>query len=742
MGLFGSRKKTTVGTSVARVIEDENLPDAMTNGAFRSILQNDGQMLENVMDELSESLATRIMRMYRYGRDHYIHGLPSGTSMGNLKGQDVVKAAIESQVGAGVSISYYHYGPINLIHLAWHLLVKNYGYDSSTNKLTVGGKQVYLADMQPVIVEASVQELENGSLDLWGRAPNTGIVPNQVGITAAFTRLTAPSPFLVDPNAAADYVRVKHVREVETQVVVEGVSVTRTVLEQGELSLSLTGFNVGASFHQVKYTRAGKEGYWLYQVGSNTLPQVEALFNQAPTANGTFFPFAYFRYNKQNTAANKQSAEYNSTRKLLKIINMDFEDVATAINENPDIADVEQAMLMSGVPANTSSPIEQRYLFDFFDNLYTTALTAGQSTTSSQAHDILKKFGTSVQQSTIIIQDKKFKMALSWKNIIKKRVAGGLEDDKPNEVKVIIKPETLMGKGFDDQDYAWTSEVKTHVYRHQITDTIYEEIEVVGLQMVYHIFGDYTVTADENDDILLVPLDYEVIKHYSLIDREVLAARSLHYVFNSRIVTKLKWYQTGIFKVILVIVAIIITIYTWGGGSGALAAALGSGAYGAAAVMFLQVLVKQLVVGILVKKFVQVVGARNAFLAAVLAVVATYYGGASTELVNSVLSLSTNIVKTSINAYLEDGYSNLLSEMTAWDREIKEQTATLERAQNLLTSSNRLDPLIIFGETPDEFYQRTVHSGNIGIVGIEAVSSFVDMKLMLPKLTETLGDLV
>jgi hypothetical protein len=45
---------------------------------------------------------------------------------------------------------------------------------------------------------------------------------------------------------------------------------------------------------------------------------------------------------------------------------------------------------------------------------------------------------------------------------------------------------------------------------------------------------------------------------------------------------------------------------------------------------------------------------------------------------------------------------------------------------------------VIFGEAPEEYFNRTVHSGNVGILGIKAISDYVDNALKLPELHETI----
>ena len=69
---------------------------------------------------------------------------------------------------------------------------------------------------------------------------------------------------------------------------------------------------------------------------------------------------------------------------------------------------------------------------------------------------------------------------------------------------------------------------------------------------------------DGINDVLIIPVDRTIAKEMELLKRERLYARSLHVVFNSMVIQKLKWYQTGIFQVIMYIIAIVIAF--WDGG--------------------------------------------------------------------------------------------------------------------------------------------------------------------------------
>ena len=82
---------------------------------------------------------------------------------------------------------------------------------------------------------------------------------------------------------------------------------------------------------------------------------------------------------------------------------------------------------------------------------------------------------------------------------------------------------------------------------------------------------------------------------------------------------------------------------------------------------------------------------------------------------------------------LRNDYSNFNSLVSS-------SNESLAAANKLLEQNPYITPLTIFGESPGDFYNRTVHSGNVGVIGLGAISSYVDNALTLPKLNDTLGE--
>lgn len=734
MGIFSSKYKTTVGTSISRVIEDENIPNSIITGMTKSIMNSDGQMIENCLEELTQSVGVRVNNMYQFGKTKYINGLPNGTRMHSKSGEAVVLQALKEVFGNDITIDYYHFGPLNNLHYGWYTLQEQYSYKSDTNQL-ITSRPVYLNDLVVVVSEATVDELANGSLATWGPSPRNGQTESR-----PFTKdLAAFTPFEVDPSSESDYLKVSY-----------NFKNADHYVQSGEFRLNVTGVDTSADFHHVRYIKNGVAKYWLYRHDSGTYPAIDSLYTANATNAGSYIPWGYFRYGKKSLVDNKTTQEYKDNKKLMDFLGLDYDTVGKAINENPDIDDVEQAILMAAVPANSTDPMDVRYLFDFFSNVYAQHVSESTEVILGKAlQDIVNKIKGNAPNSlgvnSIVIQDKKFKLTLNYRSITKTRGVGYLNNNKKYQGGFAKFTETTYGTKHGIP-YNQSSEVTNHFYRKQVGVGLYEEIRIEGLEMRYHIFEDYYETADENENILLIPVDMSIIDSYSINDRELLVCRSLHYIFNSRVVTKIKWYQRGVFKVIMFVVAVVIAVYSGGSGAGLLAAiASGSSALVVAALIQIAInLLIQYAISLALRLFVKLVGGKFALIVALVAVI---YGGYQAIQAGSIkgapfaselLSLSSGL-SDAVSIELKSDMRDLANEYSEFADMVSSETEKLERKKDELLYNNYLTPEIIFGEKPEEFYDRTVHSGNIGVLSIEAIGAYYDIALSLPQFNETIG---
>lgn len=809
MGFFSSEYVTTVGTTVSRGVEDKYIISSAKTGMIAGLFKDNGeQLVEHTLESMTNSIGIRTEQMYTYAKAKYPHGLPKARVYSVADGKAVVLAKLAQEVGNNTT-SYYHFGPLNNLHAGWMTVCSAYGYLSSTNELPrlseAKGYPVYLKDLVSVVKDATLVERANGSLDQWGPAANAGSVPHQVAFPVALQTVQEPTPLRVDATAEGDSVTLSYVWEVPTTTIVTpattqvingvstqipAVTVTRNLLHTEEVTLPTFVPEENYDYFQVRYIKDTNAGYWLYRLGAGGHPEVDAIFDSTYSTPGEFLPNIYFRHLSKSQDVDKTSVAYKTSKKMAKYLGVDYQTMIEAIHENPDIAQVDQALLSFAVPANTANALEQQYLFAFFDKLY---LSSGSSTAqdswelgnvgSGSVEDgggiyrELNHYELAVaklldkNKSTLIrvtIEDALLKTGLSCQGIFKRKKAGviaavGEYTSSFVTENITYSYTTNVITGYEpggtwevpgtpiysEDVQKLLRPVDSYVYRKQLTSNVYEEIQVYDLKMTYYMWGGYSTLGDNLDAILLVPVDYAIVKKYPLLEREALYTRSLHYVFNSRVVTKVSWYQKELIGDLLKAAAIIWTVVTLGADGGAaysaaiaIGATVGQAALIAAVVVLGGILTSLVIVEGL-QLFVKLIGADIAFIAAVIA---TIYGGFKAMEAGSItgapwateLLQLGNGLASAVSSTIADAMQALTQEAKAFDLLMDAKTELLEDANKLLEQQTLLSPFVIFGESPTDFYNRTIHSGNIGVLGIDSIASYVDIALTLPTINDTL----
>lgn len=736
------KTRTSVGTSVSRAIEDALIPSAIRTAIENSVLTGT-EMTEYMVAGLADSMAARAHRMYDFAKaGNYTHGVPSGDFYTPaVTGEAELLRVLQDIEGPGVplSLQYRHYGAPNNLHFGWVQLITEHGYNTATNQLAdlseIKGSPVYLEDMVVVIPASEASQQDTDSLKQWGFSPRSGHTPDRPAPAAGIRGMIPHSPVELSATATVEHLRVTYVWG------------TAGSLQRESLEIPVTGLSESALYFHASYLAGDELKYFFYRDGAGTYVLLDQVFDAPPTPNGSFFPFIYFRYEKVSELENKDSDSFKTSRRLMKQLGMDYEQVAEAINANPDIADVEQAMLMMAVPANTENQVERRYLWDFFNALYITQPTSTQASDpdSNLLADLIGRL-SGFSNPGIAVQDKRFKLWLDNEGLYKRRVAGVLGKvgtytsgfESSPKTREVLDPSTGAAVTI-------TTPGAHHYYRRQVSAGFYDEILVVRMRTVFQIYGDYSSIGDEEDPILLIPLDKAITERYPMPKREELYSRSLHYVFNSRVTTKVKWYQTSWFRAVLIIVMIVVTVLTQGATAKELAALIQAGYYAAAAYIVLVKILEAVLIRAIFKVLVRALGTEFAFVVAVIAaaagVISAMESGsvAGAPFAKDLLMLASGLA-SGVSDVTGDLLDALAGEFLALEDWKKAQEEVLEAGRDLLGENSRLNPFVIFGETPQEYYDRTVHSGNIGVLSITAISQFVAVSLTLPKLNDTLGE--
>jgi hypothetical protein len=750
MGLFSTKKKHYVSTQVQRVIEDDMINNPVQTAALRSIFDEDFKITDAIKYEALLGTHQLFNSYYRYGKDHYHYGLPDTTILSSDAGVPAANLAMTADVGQPINIDYMYFRPLNSFHVGWKVLQEDYGYSESSNKLTTEPGDVYLEKMVAVHSTLAGREPEETSLGNFGNFSGAGETPERSAL--------APT------NNIANLIMYEEERFEGTIDKIEFHTATldeEGVMQRSIIVYSLAAYDLGEEYYQGRYslvTGDTDSGYWIYNPADNVHTALTNIFDPPDYTNpGTYFPIAVFRSENVDRTADTyiNTQEYITTEKLLSKIGMDFKAMGDSLNEAGEIDTVPQAVLLMGVPINSTDPLEIEYMHRYFSNIYE-QLPADAKKEFTNTVDRESSYGSSPgTQASYAIQlsDADFEMKLSFESITRTYEAGtiGSVGDYTNTYAAAPSvSQWSLNSNFSTEDIA----PRMRVFKHQTMPGVIEVIKVRHPKVRYRIYRDRGSEGGADDDLLLIPIDRDIAKGMATTKTTQLYQKSLHFIFNSHQVQETKWYQSSAFSLLLQIVAVVITVLTIGAGSG-FAAALAAGATAVAIFVVQQIVIfaiKSVIFSALFKEVAKAIGVENAFWLAVAAMVVGAGKGiqAGKIVVNSTADLllqAANGLVGGANAVMQDQFTSLMGDMEDFQTESSAQMKELEELSALLNAGIDIDPfafigsipLDVAGETPDDYLLRTAHSGNVGMQSVKIVQNFVNLSLTLPTTNQSVG---
>ena len=749
MGLFSSREKISVATQVARVFNESQIVPSSKTAIVKSIVKN-GDMFDYLMDGMTHSFGNRAEDMYRYAEQHYAFGMPSGEFYVATQGQSEVQNILNAMHGTTVEINYSQLGPANCLHMGWMKLISDYGYNPETNEITslstTKGTPVYLKNMTVVIPTSKINSINPRALEQWGISPQAGHLPVEFPINILIDSLIGFSPVINSDTAPSEQVLIEYVWEftsVEYDPYVDEY-LERSRLTGESIVVALSGFSNQSEYFHVRYKVGDTPHYWMYELGTGTHPTLDALFNVPPTEVGQFYPFSYLRLENTRMDWDKNLIQYKTSAEMLKRLGLNYQKMIDSVHENPDISSVRQAMLMFAVSANTTNSLEQRYLYEFFDALKDSQQNIATTPTLS---DILSQFvstGKTITNSAIVVQDTSFKMAVSNGGIYKKRKGGVIGPLGSFSSEYMEQTASFLVKDSEGVVQSHTYTLPIHCYRKQISSGLYDEIQVINLRTTYYIYEGYNAIGNGTADYLLVPIDRAIVHNWSIPEKEALYMRGFQYVFNSVNVTQVAWYAQPWFQAVVLAAAVMMAAYTFGASMEAYSVLVSTGFLTTEAILWN--IASDILIGLLVSvgttELIKRVGPEVGIALAVLA--AAYGLASSSEMItglpfaDSALTVSTSLIKASGSAY-SSKIGDIESELHDLQDEAKANAEVIQKAEDLLQTSNVLSPFTIIGEAPTDYYRRTMYSGNVGQIAIDGVATYVERSLTLPTLADAIG---
>jgi hypothetical protein len=486
--------------------------------------------------------------------------------------------------------------------------------------------------------------------------------------------------------------------------------------------------------------------YLTYEYGSGTQPALDALFTFTPAA-GEFYPRLYARLNGQElpNTLGKNSNEYKSSKELGKILGIDWfawsANLHSSIAENMPLSELQEVFLTIAAPMNTTDAVIIEYQYHYWTKMFN-ELT-GTVTTGTLA-------GTGAKVGKVLtIADTTYTNTINFSAVNIVTVTGTIgavgtyNSDYVNASRSWAQTQYVPNSGGTQYSYP-TAHPSCHVYRYQDTLTTYKEVRVYSAKS-NHAFLWFSTLAVGTDENLVIPLDRTALPNLSGVETEILFNKCLYLVMNMTKVVKTRWYQRGVFKAVMVIVAVVITVFTAGAGASLL------------------VILTDLAVNLAIATVINIIitalvktGAISGKFAAALAVVATILAAVNGYFDTSLLNLSaTQLLGVAAVCFdistktTQFDFKHLEREASAFSLEVQEKNKALQQARallgnpvvpmelELLLSDSRSKVFIALGESPDDFMAKGSMNSIETLQGF--VSNYVEIMMQPPSLQQLLN---
>jgi hypothetical protein len=759
VGLFSSERKVYVASSLWNLAGDpDKIPRVLPSVALSAALSGSREGLGQALSSSLRSGAfQRSRRFFRWAQDDYVFGMPTGS------------------LGADFSVAAHEIGP------------------ALKTALGLG------SDQELEILSAQVEELYLGHwAEDWVRRNRPGITldlgVDQGGWDVAFD---ATSETLViqlpgetqELPAPADLLWALE----ET----EGPAARR---------LLYVAYRIQTRNPVSGAWSTGPNELFTYRMGSGTAA-FDALTPSA-TELEEFVPAIPLRLKNQSI---RDHAEFeNVTIAFKKLTGGKIDDVLDELEDHNKIDDMDFVFVVQGIPLNTKSRAGQAYIYQFLKNLmalqpvqtnsaifYANRGKNGKARASWEAW--LAQIGagaTPAPPSSLLARDtedaknvlrvhmpglKDFDLRLKW-GVIAEEVRSG------NAARFDGVSRPLMKKGEywftvrSDLELqmpnapgllaGWTRprSQRRMVALHQFEARRYRLLEITEFKHVNTVFKQEAVEIGAREALedgelsgFILPLHIPTLRQLGAAKAAELAGHSCHVMVNSYKVVTTRWYQKGVFKIVLVVMTIAFSVLTAGAGLGAGVGLLGTNAAVGAMVGVtgaMSAVVGAVVNGVagvllmtgVAKASTEVLGDKwGAILAQVIAVVTLQMAtsivnagnlpdwgamlridnlmklteavtsGAGTWLQNETLEIQQALASAS------ETYADRIAEVEAKTAEILGSTPVAFDAMLLTDAAEH------FGETRDAFLTRTLMvGGDLAEMSALLIESFADLSLELP----------
>jgi hypothetical protein len=457
-----------------------------------------------------------------------------------------------------------------------------------------------------------------------------------------------------------------------------------------------------------------------------------------------YIPTVSIRNTKVNLIDHEENENFKDVYRALKLLGIKLETVTDAImsteqGNDPEI--IDDAFVGFGVSPATEQQATKDYLFEFAG--YLTTYVNNFRTKATWEH-FLANYNSPEQtfllkdQYNIINlkggEDNNYAHSVRYLYAEKKVIAGVIGEVGTVTTEIVTRPFiefTLLVKADDSSFYV----------RKQINTGSYVEIEIRGLIWVGETYPGVVAKyylneyQDSSKNHIYFPIIIGLFKSIGIFDQSRILSDSLILTVYAKDEVEIPWYLTEDFLNLVQITMIVISLFSMN-------------PQGMSVYEFLKQLavdtIKQIIIAKLmklaIKEIADLLGYDAVEILIILAAIysAYEYGFKNTEWAENLLK-TTMLAQNALNNVVTDDYNESVATYEATMKEYEKAFDELKELQKNIAPdmSYILSRRYVFqfnpNETPTEFFNRLTHIGNVGVLGLDAPSTYVERMLRLPK---------
>lgn len=804
-------------------------PNYLKTSVVSAILDEVPSLSEAIVGSYIQGPAMRFRHFYKWADPEYndIIGLVAGEiSTGHNIDAEVVEDAIPpSSVGAVVNLQSVTIGPADYTYWADQYVLENYperidtdyvaDINETTNEITITWEDDTTTSFMPLNYEKGHPYMYATYTESFGEVPQAYIPGPVIDI---FPSGSFPSTVGWDVTSFTDdglgtthgvYERLTFIGPVPS---VDATYSLREVMFQDETPTTKT-YQIDTQ--EIWHSASTSMMVLIYKYGDGNA-DLDAMFGPSESVGG-FYPVIPVRLDNKFLSETYMEEVYEMSKKgYRKATTGKYDDLIEQLDENENIDDIDYIYTMFGVCLNVLEQASRRYVYEFFRLIledytgigtpeyvawqiqWTDAKNSWDDWTiwrEAQEDPLDPLYGTpepeklayptmpanSIRVSTADNPTINYDITISWNSITEISGTGLLKPDaKPDQLWFTKGDQTSFDEVYwgDDGEGGYgpiegaTTTVDEIFLNWQLTANTWSRLRIVGLLHKNAIYGGKSVdiTAfealdDPEESGFIIPLHDGVFRAMGMKDGTQMCTANCFLVMNCYEVVKQKWYQTGLFRIILIIIILVISYFTGGlaasSGAGLLGtnaavgtAILGAGAsavaiavVGAIANAIAAIIVTKLITMGATKLFGEQWGAIIGTIASIITLQVGSAMASGQTMASSFAGLMradnilmlTQAAGEGYAAYLRSSTAGMALEQAQVVKDYEKKSREIREAwiTNLGGGNGVVDPAAILSsivgvpmESMDSFLQRTLMTGSeVADMSLSMLTNFADMTL-------------